>query len=208
MDIQKVMIGVPSRGAVMIPAVEFLCMQASKGFVSIVEQSTMSVEHSRGKIVSKFLKQEHFTHLFFMDDDIACPDTIIEKLLARDVDVCGAKYPLYLDGKIHSSGYRKNPQNPHRFLPYPMEETGFKEVDAMGTGAMLIKREVLERTKTLPCFRLSYGEGYALMITDDITFCKFCKNLGFKLYVDFDIKCDHFKTVSLNYILQDFNVKQ
>jgi hypothetical protein len=171
-------------------------MQASKGFLSIFRQATLSVEDARGKLGYAFKQNENFTHLFFLDDDVVCPDGTIEKLLAHNLDVVSANYPLYIEGRIHSCGYEWDSDK--KIKPYPIGTRGLREVGAIGLGACLIKREVFLKALKYPCFAMGYNEGYSMKRTDDVTFCRYLSFLKVPIYVDFDICCDHFKSVSLN----------
>jgi len=200
METQKVMIGVPTRGHPHFANREFNSMAAAKGYITIYQPCTLSVEDARGRLTLKFMKEEHFTHLFFLDDDVMCPDGTIERLLKHDVDVASANYPLYINGRIHSCGYDWGTDEKKKVKPYEIHTRGFREVGAIGLGACLIKRHVLSKVFKYPCYRMLYSLNYEMIQTDDITFSKFVKNAGFKIYVDFDIQCDHFKSVSLNTI--------
>lgn len=117
------------------------------------------------------LLEKDITHLFYVEDDMILPRTIISKMLQADKDVVTCDYPVTEDGKgavLSING----------------------EVVYTGTGCLLVKREVFDRLDK-PYFRsdirwtpLNYGttvkmtgsmlkrQGYGL---HDVTF-------GIKLY--------------------------
>jgi len=202
MKIQPVMIGVPTRGDVFYGTVEFLNMQASKGYISILEQATLTVEHSRGRISFKFLQNDHFTHLFFLDDDVIAPDGVIEKLLAHDLPIVSASYPLYIKQRIHTCGFHPGSEGGDN--PILKGKKGLIEANTIGLGACLIKKEVIKKVLAYPCYRVVFKGDYEVKRTDDTTFCNFARYAGYKIYIDTDIICDHIKKVSLNQVYRDF----
>jgi hypothetical protein len=164
----------------------------------------LSVEDSRTKVVYKFLGTEKkFTHLLFLDYDVVPPMDCIEKLYAADKDVITANYPLYIQNRIHSSAFQLKDK---QFCPLSYIERGLHQVDAIGLGCALIKREVLEKAVLQKCFDLRFGMKngkFDMLDSDDITFSKQVLRDGFTIWADMDQVCDHYKSVSLAGIIED-----
>jgi hypothetical protein len=119
------------------------------------------------------------THLLFADDDmLISPPNIIGRLLARDKDIIAPLFfrssgnfdPLVFD--IDDKG------EPHPILDYPHNEL-FQVTGGVGTGVMLIKREVLE----------AIGEPYFFYPENstrsaDLHFCMRAIKKGFQVWCD------------------------
>lgn len=143
------------------------------------EAAKMALEHS-------------MDYLFMIDDDMSCPDDLFERLWRHDVDIVAPlaftrNYPhkavLY---KIEE-GFDNVTQTPyfinHWIHKYPRNK--LVECDAVGFGAVLIKRKVLEDMKE-PRFMSTNATG------EDILFCHKARKLGFKVFMDTSTKLGHF----------------
>ena len=104
------------------------------------------ITRARNKLVSEFLKQEEYTHLFFIDADISFkPDDFIRVLLFNKPIAC-SPYPIKRDTPIEdgdaSMGWCLN--FPLGKYDHSKNDDGFKKCDYAGTGFMCIKKEVFE----------------------------------------------------------------
>lgn len=125
--------------------------------------STLSdslITRARNQLVAKFMDNEEFTHLMFIDADIGwVPDDIL-KMLWHDKDIITGSYPIKnIDwNKVHklanegvnadslmaeSLRYVVNPVK-DREGSIPIEKGALSIYDA-GTGFMMIKREVFTK---------------------------------------------------------------
>jgi hypothetical protein len=100
------------------------------------------VQRARNHLVAKFLESSVATHLMFIDSDIGFEPEHIFKLLLHDKDIVGGLYPK----KTLPPDYVVN------VSPEAVDEKGQIKVDGglipvsrLGTGFMLIKREVFEK---------------------------------------------------------------
>jgi hypothetical protein len=115
------------------------------------------IPRGRNKMVIKFLSEE-FTHLFWIDSDIAFNPQSVFRLLLADRDIAAGVYPMKnfkwpAEGvpagttqKLFEDRYGEYPFNPidhgaSRVSPYVGDE-GFVEVAEAPTGFMAIKRHV------------------------------------------------------------------
>lgn len=200
---KKVLIGIPTSGGCKQATEVWLLVQAQRSYRVIYGLGPLSVEDARTKIVSKFLAQPDFTHLLFIDSDVVPPYNVIEHLYKHDLDVVAGNYPLYIKKQIHSAAFDLEDG---KYVPCSVNETGVKEVAAIGLGCVLLKREVIEKAVQYACFQLRYGmkDGkFDMLDSEDITFSKVLRKCGFKIHCDFDQICDHYKHTSLLGIMED-----
>jgi hypothetical protein len=116
------------------------------------------ITRGRNKIVLKFLSEESFTHLFWIDSDIAFSSQSVFRLLLADRDVAAGVYPMKsfnwpaeglpagMTRKQFETAYTDYPFNPiehgkTRVSQYA-DSDGFVEVAEAPTGFMVIKRHV------------------------------------------------------------------
>lgn len=150
----------------------------------VIWQVRSMIDHARNNLVEEALKKPEYTHLLFIDDDHIFESDLALKLLARDVDIVGAlafkRRPEY-----EPCVYRQKEDGKY----YPILPQSFQEVDIVGTGAMLIKMEVLKKLK-FPYFETTYdkdGRHWSV----DFDFCKKAKKAGFKIFVDPEVEIKH-----------------
>lgn len=158
------------------------------------------IPNNRNQVVRKFLAGD-WDYLFMLDDD-TYPITNPFKMLEHDVPVVAGVYPGRGTLGINFHVYKFGPEYPEKvfFVHYPPEKrVGLQRVDAVATGCMLVKREVLEEMRDggLAPFEDLFDEEGVLITNDDMAFCMKCDDLGIEVYADWDVVCDHFKTVSL-----------
>jgi hypothetical protein len=119
------------------------------------------ITRERNNIVRKFLADESFTHLFWIDSDIAFSPDAALRLLRADRDVAAGVYPMKnfnWPAEGLPAGMTRQ-QFEERYTEYPFNPIGhgsarvsgyadadnFVEVDEAPTGFMVIKRHVFTR---------------------------------------------------------------
>lgn len=119
------------------------------------------ITRGRNMIVMKFLADESYTHLFFIDSDIVFTPQSICRILLADRDVAAAVYPIKRlnwpregmppnktleDLHMDYGDYAFNPTHDavNRLSRY-VDEDGFVEVAEAPTGFMCIKRGVFSK---------------------------------------------------------------
>ncbi|MFZ0557900.1 MAG: hypothetical protein WAM55_01250 [Methylovirgula sp.] len=117
------------------------------------------ITRARNKIVIKFLEEERFTHLFWIDSDLSFKSEAVFRILRADRDVVAGIYPMKSDPwpeegppagmtrKEFDIKYTEYPFNPvHHNSRAPIgpyvDEDGFIEVAEAPTGFMAVKRSV------------------------------------------------------------------
>lgn len=160
---------------------------------------------NRHQVVRDFLKGD-WDYLFMFDDDTMCIKNPFD-LLDYDVPVIGGVYPGRNDRGIMFHVYKMNNLDSEfpTFSQYPPEfREGFKQVDAVATGIMAIKREVLVQMKEAginqPFEEIFHREDGTFFYSDDMGFCVKCKRLGIPIYAHFDYLGSHYKEVDLLWI--------
>lgn len=140
---------------------------------------------------AKAVVENDLDYLFMIDDDMICPDTIFEQLYKHDVDIVAplafTRNPPHKPVLYHCvEGYdpveKKDYFINNVIMNYPKET--LVECDAVGFGAVLIKRWVLDKIGTKP-FMSTCGTG------EDILFCYKAKKIGAKTYMDTGCKLGH-----------------
>lgn len=148
-------------------------VQHEKDVVFLVSQGTLLC-NQRTELVKESLKLG-VTHIFFVDSDMRFPKDMVERLVKHDKDIVGAN--CIQRGTDKPTAVKDN-------LPLSSKEkTGVEEIDSLGCGVLLIKKEVFEMPETW--FATPYdGEKF---VGEDRFFCRKAKENGFKIWVDHDL---------------------
>ena len=130
-------------------------------------------------------------YLYMIDDDMICPDDMFEKLVKHDVDIVAPlaftrnvpyKPVMYHSVEGYDSVAKKDYFINNVVMNYP--RNALVECDAVGFGAVLIKREVLDAVGP-KAFMSTCGTG------EDILFCYKAKKKGFRVFMDTATKIGH-----------------
>lgn len=135
---------------------------------------------------------ENMDYIFFVDDDMICPDDLFLKLYRHQVAdvVCPLAFTRNPPYKpvLYSSIEGYDPVNKTDFfinnpvMKYPRKK--LVEVDACGFGAALIKTSILKKIEP-PYFMSSNPTG------EDILFCYKVKKAGGRVFMDTSICIGH-----------------
>lgn len=132
------------------------------------------------------------THIVMMDtDQVYHDEDLLMRLLDHNKDI--------VCGKVHR---RYPPFEPilnvgHKHVPDEIiEKGGLIEVDATGTGCMMIRLDILKDIPK-PWFELSVNDE-GREIGEDIGFCYKAGEAGYKIYVDCDVEIGHLALVQVN----------
>lgn len=124
-------------------------------------------------------------------------------------DVIGVATPVYHcdaskpnDRPYYLNGYRAVEGGYQEFRP----QEGIQEVDAVGTGCILIHRRVLEDpVLRLAPFRRTTDEFGRVEYGNDLNFCRRAKERGFRIWCDFRSPCEHLIEIPLLEAIRAFN---
>lgn len=160
--------------------------------------SDKPISHNRNKIVQDFLNHKDYDYLLMFDDD-NIPPTNILNLADFDKDViCGISFG-YQQNLVIPSVFKRKDDGLYSVHEFTGEE-GLMEVDAAGSGQMMIARRVLEKIQ-YP-FRNEYDRDGIKKLGLDLNFCQRVKELGFKVYAHTDYICSHYVTFDLKEVYQ------
>lgn len=131
-------------------------------FKSVMNESL--VPRARNGLVAEFLGRKEFTHLMFIDADIAFPPHGVLRLLESGHNICGAAYPkkALRISKLRETikKYEGKDIDEDRLVAKSLDynfnlhtgsngqiylDRGFCKMDHVATGFMMIKREVFEK---------------------------------------------------------------
>lgn len=140
---------------------------------------------------AKYTVEQACDYLFMIDDDMICPDNLFERLWKHDVDVVAPlaftrnppHHPvLYQSVEQYDPIAKKDWFVNNPVFKYPRNQ--LVEVDAVGFGAALIKRKVLDGVPR-PRFMSTCGTG------EDIYFCYQARKHGFRVFSDTSTPIGH-----------------
>ena len=162
---------------------------------NIITTTSTYLPSARNEVHNVFLGT-HATHLLMLDSDVLPPPRLIEKLMLHNKDMVGGwyrkkeKYGVKnLDGQVQVIqrpvvyDYLKSEGGNNLYVQRVSTGKGLEKVDAAGAGCWLMSRKVAEALGKSPYDMNSGGE--------DMVICKKITDLGFDLWVDWDIPCAH-----------------
>lgn len=154
-----------------------------------IDNTQTYIARNRNIITKKFL-EENIDYAFWIDSDILVPKDSIEKMISLDKDIVSGLYVRDHGGDIEPVAYIS--PKPKKYIPLSTVHDSVFEVDAVGFGCVLIKREVFEEIER-PWFeydsKIDMGE--------DINFCMKAKEVGFSIFLEPTIKATHLMTRGL-----------
>lgn len=174
-------------------------MQRTKGVELIWENPGRTwanpISSNRNMIVKRFLETD-CTHLLMIDDDVVPLHNPCEMAFI-DRDVVGSPALVRSAGQMlnwtayvpHSAG------NGYSAVDLDSVDDMFDvlEVSVVGTGCILVKREVLENVKEP--FHSEFDEDGIQTYGTDFAFCRRATDAGYKVYTTTHRRCEHFKQI-------------
>jgi hypothetical protein len=151
--------------------------------------------HGRNNVCYKTLEYlPGATHVFFIDKDVLPPVDAIERLLAHDKDIVVGATPIFKDQPVWSvMKYDPNETIDNIFTPIPYADLPKKLFRAhhFGGTTVLIKRHVLEKMQ-YPWYQDVFAPG-AILLGQDLFFTAKAKQMGFELWCDPTVQCEHLR---------------
>ena len=180
----KVLIGIPTIGAVQWQFAASMMALNSPEDTRVMWVPRVMIDTARNAMAQEVIDNPEITHLMMIDDDHVFESDILMKMLEKDVDVIGA-LAFKRRPDFAPCVYKKNSNGDH-FTILPED---FIEVDAIGSGCILVKRKVIEDIE-FPWFQTGYDENY-IHWSVDFDFCKKVKAAEFKIWCDPTIRVKH-----------------
>ena len=165
---------------------------------SILNEGSCYVDMNRERLVVSFLNHSKDTHLLMIDPDISFKPTILEEF---DRILTQAPETHILAGRVNIRNglpvfYYQHPDG-ISLVHYTQPFLGIREFDYVGTGVILLSREVLwaiySKLTHAHMFSLMIEEGTNRKLGDDLSFCKRAREIGYKIYGTWDIFSEHHK---------------
>lgn len=133
----------------------------------------------------------NYDYLFSVDSDIAFAKDTLKKMLAHNKDMVSGIYRQRKPDQQILEIYTKNEHGGVTNIPFEsIKNAGLFEIESCGFGCVLVKSEVI-RAIGYPQFVYKSALDHKDTISEDIYFCKKAKELGYKIYADSSIICDH-----------------
>ena len=186
----KILLGMPSTGKIPTRTVISLLQTVERGKVDPMIVSGSLVYDARDAI-AMYAVEHDYDYILYADSDMVFSADDLRQLLAHNVGICSGLY-VTRDGLNKNVVYKKIITR--RRFPYRKpkliadnETSGFASVSACGFGFCLVKVSVvkcmLKYYKSL--FEPKWGVG------EDIAFCIRARRVGYKTFVDRDVKLGH-----------------
>lgn len=151
------------------------------------------LEYARGYLAAKFLADENYTHILWIDADLGFDPRAIVKLASHGKDIVGGVYPV------------KTIPMWFPYEPIGEPEKGLQRAKSIPGGFLLVSRKAMQAVAdSVPTFQIEHqGETITApniyqmehrgtsLIGEDVMFCERARKLGFDLWVDTDIDFVH-----------------
>jgi hypothetical protein len=127
------------------------------------------------------------THVLFVDSDMRFPGDTLERLLNHGKAIVGTncvtrKFPVVPTSYSHVGAVSKE----HVKLYTTPESTGLQEVEATGTGVLLVDTEVFKRLPA-PWFQTPWVSAELTFMGEDAFFCTLARKAGIAVWIDHDL---------------------
>ena len=138
------------------------------------------VAMQRQQLVDQVLETS-CTHVMWIDSDMKFPVDTLNILLSHKKDIVAGNYSTRVPPYRPVAFTNENDLDSRAYTG-----TGLQQVFAVGSGMMLVKREVYENISR-PHYMIEYSEDYTSLVGEDIYFCKTANKYGYKVFVDHDL---------------------
>jgi GT2 family glycosyltransferase len=155
--------------------------------------SIKPISNNRNTIVQKFLAIPDCEYLMMIDSDIVPPPNIM-RLIDFDKDIITPLMFTRQKGELLPLFLKRDKDGIYSVDDY-LNKVGLQEIDATGTGCIIIKREVLEKVNKP--FENIYDKDGIKTLGLDLSFCQKAKELGYRSWVHLDYVASHYYTYDL-----------
>jgi GT2 family glycosyltransferase len=181
----KVMIAILEQGYVKTELMKWILSQIGNADyeIHLLTSNKRPIDNNRNYIVREFMKTD-CEWLIQFDDDMIPIHNILE-LTKMDKKIIAPYFQTYKDGNIIPLAMKKEK---HGWKPDFNLNEGLNKVDAVGTGCLLVHRDVFQKLDH-PYFKYKYNKEGRLIKGLDFYFCERAKAKGFDTYVHKDYVC-------------------
>lgn len=143
--------------------------------VSYAMQMGADIPGGRTILINKAIEQG-FSHILFVDEDMAFGSDSLDRLMAHNKDIVGADY-----------NFREFPL---KGMADKMDEGELVRCKSMPTGFMLIRLSIFEKIEK-PWFAFEWDNNGELKNSEDVYFCHKAREVGFNIYCDTTLQVKH-----------------
>jgi FkbM family methyltransferase len=134
---------------------------------------------------------KRYDYMFSVDSDIVLPKDALKKMLAADKDIISGLYIQRIPNTHTLEVYMDTPNGGCTNIPYPLiKDRGVVEIAGCGMGCALIKSEVFRKME-YPHFVYKSALTMRDTVSEDVYFCQKARSIGFTVWADSTIECDH-----------------
>lgn len=192
---EKILIASPTRGMVSMQWAQSLrALRSPQGVqVDSIPMSDQPFDHLRNALV-KVALQSGYDRIFFVDDDVQLPPNALVQLHSRNLDIVSGLY-MRRHMPIRPTMALDGEEDGHPAIiavtEFPMGR--LLEVDYVGAGCLLIKRNVLETLKNPWFLWQVHREDLPAKdrLPEDLYFCRKAREAGFQIHMDTSVRCLH-----------------
>jgi GT2 family glycosyltransferase len=187
----KVSIFIPTRGFIYAETIQRLNLD---GLTYSIMTGGVSWSNTLNRCVEAFMDQD--SDLFVcVDDDTIPPEGFLNGLVSgieSGYSIVGAPTLIAKPGGIFmpNTYYLKDGEYEHAF------GKGIQEVDAVGSACLAVERRVFQKVKAP--FLESFHKTGVIETGGDLRFCKRAASQGFKIAANYDVLCEHYRSIHLN----------
>ena len=204
---RKILFAVPTNSKIEASTVFSIVKICQRPDIEYLALTGSPIEQVRNAIVNELLSDQTLTHVMMMDSDIVPPDGIVDMLLECDSPMACGICPVVLEGTICTNIVGITEERPDgQFLTRIDPEKGPFELNAAGTGVVLIRREVFENVPW-PWFKRQEKRDIRYSVGEDIYFSRKAAKAGYKYIANPKAICGHIKPMDLMKIVGAFNEK-
>ena len=199
-DLARVMLAIPNMGWIHADLCELVHHWRRMGMQYYAPSGLKPNDHARNSCVKHFLASRA-DYLFFVDHDTVPTVHAPLTLMRARKDIISGCTPIVTIDPNTKQRVKLYTVNRHGTAPdgsvglVPATGVGIEEIDACGAACLMISRRVLEAFR-FP-FRVRFDEDGLAVLGQDYSFCASAIEAGFKVFVDFNVLCGHYKDVML-----------
>ncbi len=126
-------------------------------------------------------------------------------LIEFDCDVIGCSTPVWHNAVKGDRPWYFNAldRKEDGYIPHTICD-GLQEIDAIGSGCLLIARRVIIALKDKQPFARQWNKHGLVNVGCDYSFCEKAKKEGFKVWTHYDYQCMHFNEIELGEVIRAF----
>jgi len=180
-----VLVGIPHTGQIRTElGVDYIRWASDTRFVCHIlpVRGRRPVTDARNFLIKTFLDDPQFRkcrYLLMVDSDMSSPMNLLEMALF-DLPIIGALTFMVKEGAIVPIAMKRQGRGYSIISPLPSQQ--LVEVDATGTGALMIRRDVFSKLRR-PYFEYLLDDDGLVRLGNDFYFCMKAKKAGIPVYI-------------------------